>query len=250
MQKSDLFDVGQTEQRDEAPALHVAIIMDGNGRWATARSLPRVAGHRRGALAVRRTVEAAPKLGIRTLTLYAFSSDNWQRPASEVSALMQLFHEYLRKEAEECAKNGIRISVIGRRDRLSPALRQEIEAAERRTGQGRTLHLRIAVDYSARDAILRAARRLKPGRETTREEFSRLMLNTIHSPVCPDVDLLIRTGGEQRLSDFLLWETAYAELYFTKRMWPDFEQADLEAALQAFHERERRFGAVLEAAAG
>ncbi len=245
MQKSDLLSV-----RTAAPALHVAIIMDGNGRWATARNLPRVAGHRRGALAVRRTVEAAPKLGIGTLTLYAFSSDNWRRPAAEVSALMQLFHEYLRKETDECAKNGIRISVIGRRDRLAPALRAEIEAAERRTAQGRNLHLRIAVDYSARDAILRAARRLKPGRDATREEFSRLMLNSINSPICPDVDLLIRTGGEQRLSDFLLWETAYAELYFTKRMWPDFEEADLEAALKAFHSRERRFGAVLEAAAG
>jgi undecaprenyl diphosphate synthase len=224
--------------------------MDGNGRWAKARSLPRIAGHRRGALAVRRAVEAAPKLGIGTLTLYAFSSDNWRRPATEVSALMQLLHEYLRKEAEECAKKGVRISIIGRRDRLSPALRQEIEAAERRTEPGRALHLRIAVDYSARDAILDTARLLKPGREVTREEFTRLILNTIHSPDCTDVDLLIRTGGEQRLSDFLLWETAYAELYFTKRMWPDFEQADLEAALQAFHARERRFGAVLEAAAG
>lgn len=239
-----------TGQRNDAAALHVAIIMDGNGRWATARSLPRVAGHRRGALAVRRTVEAAPKLGISTLTLYAFSSDNWRRPATEVSALMQLFHEYLQKETEECAKNGIRISVIGRRDRLSPALRAEIEAAERRTAQGRSLHLRIAVDYSSRDAILRAARRLKTGRETSRDEFSRLLLNSIHSPVCPDVDLLIRTGGEQRLSDFLLWESAYAELYFTQRMWPDFEEADLVAALETFQSRERRFGAVLEVAAG
>jgi undecaprenyl diphosphate synthase len=250
MKKSDLQNVRPAAQRDDVPALHVAIIMDGNGRWATARSLPRVAGHRRGALAVRRTVEAAPKLGVRTLTLYAFSSDNWRRPATEVSALMQLFHEYLRKEAEECAKNGIRISVIGRRDRLAPALRSEIEGAERRTAQGRALHLRIAVDYSSRDAILQAARRLTPGRETTREEFSRLILEEIHSPSCPDVDLLIRTGGEQRLSDFLLWETAYAELYFTSRMWPDFEEADLEAALEAFHSRERRFGTVLEAAVG
>lgn len=224
--------------------------MDGNGRWATARSLPRIAGHRRGAIAVRRTVEAAPKLGIGTLTLYAFSSDNWQRPASEVSALMQLFHEYLRKETEECARNGIRISVIGRRDRLSPALLREIEHAEKRTAQCSTLHLRIAVDYSARDAILRAAQLFKPEGEPTREEFGRLMSRAIHSPVCPDVDLLIRTGGEQRLSDFLLWETAYAELYFTSRMWPDFEEADLAAALQAFHARERRFGTILEAAAG
>jgi len=163
---------------------------------------------------------------------------------------MQLFSEYLHKETAECAANGIRISVIGRRDRLAPGLRREIEAAERATAQGRALHLRIAVDYSARDAILCAARRLEPGRETTREEFSRLLANVIHSPACPDVDLLIRTGGEQRLSDFLLWECAYAEFYFSQRMWPDFEAADLQAALDAFHTRERRFGTVLEAAAG
>jgi undecaprenyl diphosphate synthase len=250
MQKSDLHNLALAQRQPSAPPLHVAIIMDGNGRWATARGLARVAGHRRGALAVRRAVEAAPKLGVGTLTLYAFSSDNWQRPPREVAMLMQLFHEYLRKETAECAANGIRISMIGRRDRLAPTLRREIEAAERATARGRALHLRIAVDYSARDAILRAARRLKPGREITREEFSRLLANTIHSPACPDVDLLIRTGGEQRLSDFLLWECAYAELCFSQRMWPDFEAADLQAALDAFYSRERRFGAVLEAAAG
>ena len=250
MQKSDLHNLSLARRQPGAPPLHIAIIMDGNGRWATARGLARVAGHRRGASAVRRAVEAAPKLGIGTLTLYAFSSDNWQRPQREVSVLMQLFSEYLHKETAECAANGIRISVIGRRDRLAPGLRREIEAAERATAQGRALHLRIAVDYSARDAILRAARRLEPGRETTREEFSRLLANVIHSPACPDVDLLIRTGGEQRLSDFLLWECAYAEFYFSQRMWPDFEAADLQAALDAFHTRERRFGTVLEAAAG
>lgn len=250
MQESDLHNLTLAQRHPSAAPLHVAIIMDGNGRWATARALARVAGHRRGALAVRRAVEAAPKLGVGTLTLYAFSSDNWQRPPREVATLMQLFHEYLRKETAECAAKGIRISVIGRRDRLAPALRREIEAAERATARGRALLLRIAVDYSARDAILRAARRLKPGRETTREEFSRLLAKTIHSPACPDVDLLIRTGGEQRLSDFLLWECAYAELYFSPRMWPDFEAADLQAALDAFHSRERRFGTVLEAAAG
>jgi undecaprenyl diphosphate synthase len=248
MQKSNLHDVSAAGQRPAAPALHVAIIMDGNGRWATARGLPRVAGHRRGALAVRRAVEAAPRLGVGTLTLYAFSSDNWRRPPSEVSALMQLFREYLRKETAECAEKGVRISVIGRRDRLEASLCREIEAAERATARGRALHLRIAVDYSARDAVLRAARGLKPGRQATREEFSRLLLHAIHSPVCPDVDLLIRTGGEQRLSDFLLWESAYAELYFSQRMWPDFEAADLEAALAAFRSRERRFGMVLGAA--
>jgi undecaprenyl diphosphate synthase len=228
----------------------VAIIMDGNGRWATARGLPRVAGHRRGALAVRRTVEAAAKAGIRTLTLYAFSSDNWQRPSAEVSTLMQLFLKYLRTETAECAKNGIRISVIGRRDRLSATLRGAIEAAEAQTAQGRELHLRIAVDYSARDSILSAAR-LARSAGMTRDEFAWLLGRAIHAPEpAPDVDLLIRTGGEQRLSDFLLWECAYAELRFTKCMWPEFGAADLEEAVRDFDARERRFGALPAAAAG
>ncbi|MEK7404320.1 MAG: di-trans,poly-cis-decaprenylcistransferase [Acidobacteriota bacterium] len=222
--------------------LHLAIIMDGNGRWATARGLPRVAGHRAGALAVRRTVEAAPPLGIRTLTLYAFSSDNWQRPAGEVATLMRLFRDYLRKETAACLKHGVRLSVIGRRDRLAPALRQAVEQAETATAAGRKLHLRIAVDYSARDAILGAAHRVN-GKRLSRAEFAGLIAAATHAagPV-PDVDLLIRTGGEQRLSDFLLWECAYAELYFTPRMWPDFDANDLEDALRDFHHRDRRFG--------
>lgn len=228
--------------------LHVAIIMDGNGRWATARGLPRVAGHRAGAEAVRRTVEAAPKLGIRTLTLYAFSSDNWQRPQQEVSTLMRMFHEYLERHTAECAKHGIRLSVIGRRDRLAPELRRAIARAERATACGQQLHVRLAVDYSARDAIVRAANRVN-GRRVGRAEFARLLGEAIHArePV-PDVDLLIRTGGEQRLSDFLLWECAYAELYFTSRMWPDFDARDLEEAVREFYRRERRFGRVLEPA--
>ncbi|MGD0014156.1 MAG: di-trans,poly-cis-decaprenylcistransferase, partial [Bryobacteraceae bacterium] len=239
---------------DTTPAsagLHVAIIMDGNGRWATARGLPRIAGHRRGALAVRRTVEAAPKLGISTLTLYAFSSDNWRRPPEEVSALMRLFLDYLRKEAAECVANGIRVSVIGRRDRLPRTLRAAIAATQAATARGRALDLRIAVDYSARDSILGASRRWRRKGEPTREQFARLLAEANHAPgPAPDVDLLIRTGGEQRLSDFVLWESAYAELHFTPRMWPDFGAADLETALRAFHSRERRFGALPQAAAG
>jgi undecaprenyl diphosphate synthase len=211
--------------------------MDGNGRWATARGLPRTAGHRAGADAVRRSVEAAAELGIGTLTLYAFSSDNWKRPAAEVSCLMRLFGVYLRAEREKCIRNGIRLEVIGRRERLDPVLVQMVEETERATAACRTLHLRIAVDYSARDSILRAASLLN-GHNLTREHFSRLLGNV------PDVDLLIRTGGERRLSDFLLWESAYAELMFTPRMWPDFGRADLEAALEDFTRRERRFGAV------
>jgi len=219
--------------------LHAAIIMDGNGRWATARGLPRIAGHRSGAEALRRTVEAAPGLGIGTLTVYAFSSDNWRRPRSEVSALMKLFHTYLRRERDKCVENGVHISVIGRRDRLPSMLLPFIESTESATARGRKLHLRLAVDYSSRDAILRAARQLKS--KATRDDFSAALGG-------PDVDLLIRTGGEKRLSDFLLWEAAYAELVFTPVMWPDFGAADLAAAVAEFHSRERRFGAVPAAA--
>ena len=220
--------------------LHIAIIMDGNGRWATTRGRPRTAGHIAGAEAVRRTVEAARGLGIGTLTLFAFSSDNWQRPDAEVGALMRLFRRYLTREAERCAADGVRISVIGRRDRLSRELARAIEAAEARTAAGRAGRLRIAIDYSARDAILGAARRLA-GREASRESFSRLLAG---AEEIPDVDLLIRTGGEKRLSDFLLWECAYAELVFTERMWPDFGAADLAEAVRELHSRERRFGKV------
>ncbi len=221
----------------EPSTLHVAIIMDGNGRWATKRGLPRVAGHREGAKAVRRVVEAAPELGVGDLTLYAFSSDNWRRPNSEVSALMEMFERYLASETANCVKNGIRLSVIGRRDRLNAALKRAIPEAEATTRGGRNLHLRLAVDYSARDAILSAAERMRTGGEATRERLAEAI-------GIPDVDLLIRTGGEQRLSDFLLWECAYAELFFTPRMWPEFGREDLEAALQHFAQRERRFGAV------
>jgi undecaprenyl diphosphate synthase len=220
------------------PRLHAAIIMDGNGRWATARGLPRLAGHRAGAEALRRTVEAAPALGIGTVTVYAFSSDNWKRPPAEVSALMRLFHNYLRKEQERSIEKGMRVSVIGRRDRLPRMLLPTIETMEKATAACSTLHLRIAVDYSSRDAILAAAQRLK--RDSTREGLAALLGG-------PDVDLLIRTGGEQRLSDFLLWECAYAELIFTPRMWPDFDASDLKNAVAEFYSRERRFGAVPQA---
>jgi len=207
------------------PALHVAIVMDGNGRWAQRRGLPRTAGHRTGAQRVRPLVEAAPALGVASLTLFAFSADNWKRPAAEVSALMRLFARHLRVETPRLIKQGVRLEVVGRRDRLPAPLIAAIESAEAATAAGTVMRLRLAVDYSSRESI--AARRL-----------------------LPDVDLLIRTGGEQRLSDFLLWECAYAELYFTERMWPDFVEADLAAALQEFRARQRRFGAIPEAAAG
>ena len=221
--------------------IRAAIIMDGNGRWASARALPRVAGHRAGADALRRTVEAAPDLGIRTLTAYAFSSDNWQRPPDEVSALMKMFHLYLRREQARCVANGVRVSVIGRRDRLPRLLLPIIEGCERATQGGRKLHLRLAVDYSSRDAILRVASKLK--KQSSREDLSRALGTE-------DVDLLIRTGGEKRLSDFLLWECAYAELVFTPVMWPDFGPDDLAEAVAEFRSRERRFGALPKAALG
>jgi undecaprenyl diphosphate synthase len=225
-------------------SLHVAIIMDGNGRWARARGLPRVAGHRAGADAVRRVVESAPALGIGALTLYSFSSDNWQRPPAEVKALMGLFQAYLRMETGRCVAEGVRIRMIGRRDRLSPALQKAVAEAEAVTRAGRTLEVRIAIDYSSRDAILRAAAKLRKNASASRDEFSRLLGDA------PDVDLLVRTGGEQRLSDFLLWECAYAELLFTSRMWPEFGRADLESAVAEFYSRERRFGRIPEAVAG
>ncbi len=219
--------------------MHAAIIMDGNGRWASTRGLPRVAGHRAGAEALRRTVEAAPDLGIGVLTVYAFSSDNWRRPQPEVSALMKMFHTYLRREQAKCVEKGVRVSVIGRRDRLPRLLLPVIDECESATAAGEKLHLRLAIDYSSRDAILAAAQSL--GANGTREALSEAL-------GAQDVDLLIRTGGEQRLSDFLLWECAYAELVFTPVMWPDFTSADLASAAAEFRSRERRFGALPRAA--
>ncbi|MGI9175548.1 MAG: di-trans,poly-cis-decaprenylcistransferase [Rhodothermales bacterium] len=228
-------------QLKERPMIHVAIIMDGNGRWAEERGRPRHEGHRVGVEAVRRAVRAAPRCGIGTLTLYAFSSDNWRRPETEVQALMQLFGEMLRLEAPRCRADGVRLSLIGRRDRLAPSLRRAAEEAEQLTASGTTLHLRLAVDYSARDAIVQAAGRLSPGAD--RAAFAGALAHACHADeAVPDVDLLIRTGGDQRLSDFLLWECAYAELVFTPRLWPDFDASDLETAIRAFAARERRFG--------
>lgn len=228
---------------------HVAINMDGNGRWALMRGQPREAGHVAGASAVRRTIESAPELGITTLTLYAFSSDNWRRPQGEVDNLMHLFHQYLDSECGHLAKRGVRFSVIGRRDRISDSLRRRIEHVEERTCEGSVLHIRIAIDYSARGALLAAAARVANGPPPTREEFERSMCEALHAPAgTRDVDLLIRTGGEMRLSDFLLWESAYAELYFTDVMWPDFTGADLAGAVQAFAARDRRYGGVRAAA--
>ena len=226
-------------------SFHVAIIMDGNGRWATARGRPRAVGHRAGAEAVRRTVEAAPALGIETLTLYAFSGDNWGRPVTEVALLMRLFTKYLRSETASFVAQGVRLSVIGRRDRLAPEVVRTMEASEAATAAGRRLHVRLAIDYSARDAIVLATLRARgtASLPLDRNRFARFLGDVSHErDRAPDVDLLIRTGGEQRLSDFLLWECAYAELLFVRKMWPEWTAADLAAAVDDFQTRERRFG--------
>jgi undecaprenyl diphosphate synthase len=220
--------------------IHAAIIMDGNGRWATRRGMPRHAGHAAGVEALGRVVEAAPGAGIGTLTVYAFSADNWRRPNAEVGALMGLLRRYVETETRRLAEGGARLTVIGRRDRLPADIAAAIGRAERATAVGSKLHLRVAVDYSARDAILGAAESAARSGDFTREAFSRVL--TGQPEAHGDVDLLIRTGGEKRLSDFLLWECAYAELYFTDRLWPDFGPDDLAAAVAAFHGRERRFG--------
>ena len=245
-----------THARSPQPSLaqsgiHVAIIMDGNGRWANARGRPRTAGHIAGARVVRKIVEAAPDSGIGMLTLYAFSADNWARPSREVALLMRLFRRYLVAETDRCVTNDVRMRIVGRRDRIPAELLRAIRAAEDATKEGTRLDLRIAVDYSARDALLRAAQRLSGADRITREDLSLAMAKVDHwDGESRDVDLLIRTGGEKRLSDFLLWECAYAELFFTDRRWPDFTSVDLQAAVNEFHTRERRFGTVPEAAAG
>lgn len=227
-------------------ALHVAIIMDGNGRWATRRGLPRVAGHRAGLAAARRIVEHASNTGIGCLTLYAFSSDNWRRPAAEVDRIFWLMRAFLRMETDRLRRRGARLQVIGRRDRLPQPVLRSIEKAEDATRDGWGLHLRVAIDYSSRDSILRAACALaaRKLRHPLSADELRGALSESLAGDGGDVDLLVRTGGEQRLSDFLLWESAYAELLFTDRMWPDFNEAGFDEAIAEFRRRERRFGAV------
>ena len=229
----------QSHPSELSDKLHVGIIMDGNGRWATRRGLSRLRGHEAGVEAIRRVVEAAPEQGVGTLTLYAFSTDNWKRPRAEVAGLMTLLRFYLANEVESLVRNGVRLSVIGRRDRLPDGIADAILRAEAATAKGRVLHLRVAVDYSARDAIINAATKLAGISAPTRELFSQLVTGEAG---LRDVDLIIRTSGEKRLSDFLLWEGAYAELHFTERMWPEFDAEDLAEALASFHRRERRFG--------
>jgi undecaprenyl diphosphate synthase len=225
--------------------MHIAIIMDGNGRWALKRGLSRRQGHRAGADAVDRTVEAAVRQGVGTLTLYAFSADNWRRPQEEVRALLKLFRRYLLSQTSRCLEQSIRLNVIGRRDRLDPALCQAIAWSEELTSQCSGMHLRIAVDYSSQHSLMQVGQSLTT-EVPDRAHFLEALCRIIHSsPVAPEVDLLIRTGGERRLSDFLLWESAYAELYFTDCLWPDFDEQELRRALSEFAQRERRFGGLV-----
>jgi len=229
---------------DEKDDLHVAIIMDGNGRWAMRRGLPRSAGHRAGVAAIRRVVEAAPDIGVAALTLFAFSSDNWRRPETEVEVLMALLRRFLRTELRRLIESGTRLTVIGRRDRLPPDLAEEIGEVEKDSAEGRRLHLQIAIDYSSRSAIARAAAGWLADDSPSYQAFRRL-LAWQGSGSGDDIDLLIRSGGERRLSDFLLWECAYAELYFTDTLWPDFGVRHLRMAIADFRNRERRFGGLL-----
>ena len=216
-------------------SLHIGIIMDGNGRWAERRGHPRTAGHRAGVRSVRRIIECAPTMGVRMLTVYAFSADNWRRPEVEVRALMRLLRSYLVYETDRCITEGVRIQFVGRRDRLSKILVETMEMAEARTRDGARLTLRIALDYSSRDALVEAAQKM-----AERGRFDRQAMDEALD--AEDIDLVIRTAGEQRLSDFFLWECAYSEFVFTDRLWPDFNAGDLKAAIDVYSQRTRKFG--------
>lgn len=229
------------------PPVHVAIIMDGNGRWAKARGLPRIAGHRRGAEAVRRTITAAAELGIRYLTLYGFSSENWKRPADEVDDLMGLLRHYLRGEIAELHRNGVRLRVIGDRARLAPDIVTMIENAEAMTRSNGGLNLIIALSYGSRAEIAAAARtiaqRVAAGEIKPDAIDESTIAGALWTADIPDPDLVIRSSGEKRLSNFLMWQSAYAELVFVDTLWPDFSKDDLLSAIGEFHRRERRYGA-------
>ena len=230
-----------------SPPKHVAIIMDGNGRWAVSRGLPRTAGHHRGAEAVRRTVIGAAELGISYLTLFGFSSENWKRPPAEVDDLMGLLRLYLHSEIAELHRNRVRLKVIGDRERLNVDLIKLIEGAEQMTAANTSLTLVVALSYGGRAEIARAARllaeRVRSGEIKSEQIDAPLFEQYLHTAGMPDPDLVIRTSGEQRISNFLLWQTAYSELVFMDRLWPDFTKQDLEEAIREYHRRDRRYGA-------
>jgi undecaprenyl diphosphate synthase len=237
----------QQHEAPPAPPVHVAVIMDGNGRWAAARGLPRIAGHRTGAEAVRRTVKAAAELGITYLTLFGFSSENWKRPPTEIDGLMGLLRHYLRGEIAELHRNGVRLRVIGQRTRLAADIVTLIENGEALTRENTGLQLTIALSYGGRDEIAAAARALAhqvAAGKLDPDTIDEMMVGEhLLTADMPDPDLVIRTSGEQRISNFLLWQTAYAEFSFTDTLWPDFAKSDLEKAVQDFHGRDRRYGA-------
>ncbi len=226
---------------------HVAVIMDGNGRWASARGLPRVAGHRAGAMAVRRTIEAAVAAGVEWLTLYAFSSENWRRPADEVLDLTGLLRHYIRQELAEIAREGVRVRIIGDRERFDADTRAELDRAEATTSGNTRLNLNVALSYGARDEIVAAARALAAAAARGEVDLARVgeagFERYLATAGMPDPDLVIRTSGERRLSNFLLWQSAYSELVFLDVLWPDFDQRQFDAALAEYATRERRFGA-------
>jgi undecaprenyl diphosphate synthase len=228
------------------PPLHVAIIMDGNGRWAHARGLPRTAGHRRGAEAVRTTVRSAIEAGVSYLTLYGFSSENWKRPTEEINDLMGLLRYYLLSEVAELNEAGVRLRVIGDRGRLAPDIVRLIEEAERRTADNRVLHVTVALSYGGRTEIVAAARRLaedvRGGRLAVERVDEEAFARYLFTAGIPDPDLLIRTSGEKRISNFLLWQLAYAEFVFLDTLWPDFSKEDFASAIREYMERERRYG--------
>ncbi len=230
---------------------HVAIIMDGNGRWATSRGWPRLVGHRRGAERVRSIVEAAPALGIRHLTIYAFSTENWKRSTEEVIGLMSIFARYIQSEAERLSKEGVRLRFIGGRDRLDPKLQKLMAGIEERTKGNDLLHLTVAINYGGRDELARAARRLAEdvaaGRIAPDQVGEAALNDRLDTWDLPDPDLVIRTSGETRISNYLLWQSAYAEYEFTDTLWPDFTPVELETILNRFAQRERRYGGALTA---
>jgi undecaprenyl diphosphate synthase len=229
------------EQRDER-ARAVAIIMDGNGRWAERQGLPVAEGHRAGTRALRRTVEAAIDLGLETLVVYAFSTENWSRPAGEVDSLMDIFGETIERELPDLVRQGVRTRFIGRRDRASAELREQMARLEEETAANDRLNLWVALDYGGRAEIVEAARRLVESGIDPSEIDENVLRANLHAPELPDPDLLIRTSGELRISNFLLWQLAYSELVFVDTLWPDFGHAELEQAMAAYAQRRRRFG--------
>lgn len=232
---------------------HVAIIMDGNGRWAEKKGLPRREGHKAGVKTLKKIARSAGEMGISCLTVYAFSTENWKRPRQEVDFLMNLFRQTLKNEAEELAKNDIRINIIGRRKGLSNSILKTINQIEKITENNKKMVLNIAFNYGGRAEIVDSIKKIIKEKEKglNLEEFNEKdFKNYLYNPSFPEVELLIRTGGEQRLSNFMLWQSAYAELYFTDKYWPDFDSEDLKKAIKVFNERERRFGGLFEAGEG